>query len=386
MKKHLNQSILQNPMFFFLMVLIIGQAAGFQAWRTMFNNFAVDTINLNGLQVGVIQSFREIPGFLAFTVIFCLLLIKESFFAALMVILLGVGVSITGLFPSYQGLILTTLFMSIAFHFFETTNQSLTLQSFSTLDAPIAISWFKSIGAITNILVGILIFTLTRFAYFSMPVLYLVFGISIALMVIILLVRKRVPQPGVPQKLRIVLKKKYWLFYTLNFLSGARRQIFVVFAVFMLVKKYTFSIEEIAVLFIVNNLITWRLSPYIGKWINRFGERKMLSVEYVSLILIFLGYAFLENKYIVASLYILDHVFFSFAISINTYFQKKAEPQDIAPSMATGFTINHITAVIIPVVGGFLWMQNWRIPFLAGACVALISLFFAQKINTHKTN
>lgn len=372
-------------MFAFLMVLIIGQAAGFQAWRTLFNNFSVDTVGLNGLQVGVIQSVREIPGFLAFTVIFFLLLIKESLFAALMIVSLGFGVALTGLFPSYQGLILTTFFMSIAFHFFETTNQSLTLQSFSTLDAPIAISWFKSIGAITNILVGILIFTLTRFAHVSMPALYVFFGFSISFAVILLLIRKKAPQPGVPQKLRIVLKKKYWLFYTLNFLSGARRQIFVVFAVFMLVKKYDFSIEEIAVLFIVNNLITWRLSPYIGKWINRFGERKMLSVEYISLILIFLGYALLENKYIVASLYILDHVFFSFAISINTYFQKNAEPQDIAPSMATGFTINHITAVIIPIIGGLLWMQNWRIPFFAGAFVALVSLYFAQKVKTNKT-
>ena len=186
--------------------------------------------------------------------------------------------------------------------------------------------------------------------------------------------------PGVPQKKKIVLKKKYWLFYVLNFLSGARRQIFVVFAVFMLVKKYEYSVQIITILFIVNNLIAWKLSPFVGKWINKYGERKMLTIEYASLFFIFMGYALIENQTVVTILYVLDHVFFAFAISINTYFQKTADKEDIAPSMATGFTINIIIAVVIPVIGGMLLMYNWRIPFFAGAVIALASLYFAQKV------
>ncbi len=367
-------------MFPFLLILIIGQAIGFQSWRTLFNNFAVDVVGVNGIQVGVIQAIREIPGFLAFTVVFVLLLIKEPLFAALMIIMLGVGVSITGLFPSFYGVVGTTLFMSIAFHYFETTNQSLTLQSFSHMDAPIAISWFKSMAAITNITVGALVLLMSRVFGFHLKSMYLIFGIFIIIMVLGMLFTKKIPKPGVPQKIRIVLRKEYWLFYVLNLLSGARRQIFVVFAVFMLVEKYDYSVGGIAVLFVINNLITWRLSPYVGKWINKFGERRMLSIEYASLFVVFLCYAFIHNRYAVAVLYIIDHVFFSFAISINTYFQKTARKEDIAPSMATGFTINHVMAVIIPVIGGVLWMEDWRIPFVFGAIITLISLFFAQKI------
>jgi len=154
------------------------------------------------------------------------------------------------------------------------------------------------------------------------------------------------------------------------------------FAVFLLVKKFQFSVQELTILFIFNNLVNFFLSPLIGRLIIRLGERKVLSVEYISLIFVFLAYAFFESKLVMAVLYILDHIFFNFAIAIKTYFQKVGDPRDIGPSMAVGFTINHIAAVIFPVVGGFLWMLDYRIPFIIGAGISAVSLAAAQKIIT----
>ena len=116
----------------------------------------------------------------------------------------------------------------------------------------------------------------------------------------------------------------------------------------------------------------------------RFGERKVLSLEYSSLIFIFLAYAAVESKTLVAFLYILDHVFFNFAIAIRTYFQKIGNPRDTASSMAVGFTINHVAAVFLPAIGGMLWMIDYRIPFVAGACMSLISLIAVQQIRIRK--
>ena len=82
-----------------------------------------------------------------------------------------------------------------------------------------------------------------------------------------------------------------------------------------------------------------------------------------------------------ALLYILDHIFFNFAIAIRTYFQKVGDPRDIAPSMAVGFTINHIAAVFLPALGGFLWVLDYRIPFVGGAAMAFISLLAVQLID-----
>jgi MFS family permease len=184
----------------------------------------------------------------------------------------------------------------------------------------------------------------------------------------------------IPQRKKMVFRKKYWLFYFLTFMGGARRQIFVAFAVFLLVKKFQFTIQQITILFVINNIINYFLSPIIGKSIIRFGERKVLSLEYFSLIFIFLAYATVQSKAVLALLYILDHIFFNFAIAIRTYFQKVADPRDIAPSMAMGFTINHIAAVVLPAVGGLLWMVDYRIPFVAGAAFSLVSLIAVQQI------
>ena len=184
------------------------------------------------------------------------------------------------------------------------------------------------------------------------------------------------------QHKRMILRKKYWLYYFLTFMSGARRQIFVAFAVFLLVKKFSYSVQAITGLFILNNIINYFLSPYIGKAILRFGERKVLSLEYGSLVFIFIAYAFTDSVIVVGILYVLDHIFFNFSIAIRTYFQKIGNARDIAPTMAVGFTINHIAAVVIPVIGGLVWMANYKIVFLAAAVLSIISLLATQLIKT----
>ena len=118
-------------MYGFLAVLCIASALGNQGWQTLFNNFAVEKVGANSIQVGAIQSFREIPGFLTFFAVYILIVIAEYRFAIYSIILLGIGVMVTGLFPTFEGLIFTGLLMSVGFHFFETANQSLTLQYFS---------------------------------------------------------------------------------------------------------------------------------------------------------------------------------------------------------------------------------------------------------------
>ena len=176
------------------------------------------------------------------------------------------------------------------------------------------------------------------------------------------------------------------MYYVLNFLAGSRRQIFVVFAVFLLVDHYHFSLTEIAILFVVNNVVGILINPLIAKAINHFGERKVLSMEYMALFFIFYAYTSWNVKWGVALLYVLDHIFFNFSFGLNTYLQKIADPKDIAPSNAVGFAINHIAAVVIPVIGGLLWMTDWKLPFYVGVGLSVISFVFVQKINTKPSN
>ncbi|NQU27565.1 MAG: MFS transporter [Candidatus Marinimicrobia bacterium] len=375
----MTKSVIHDPMFKFLAVLSIASAVGLQTWRTLFNNFAVEVVHLGGNHVGIIQSIREIPGFLALLAIFIIIFIKEHRLSALSIVTLGIGVGITGLLPSYQGLILTTLIMSFGFHYYETTNNSLTLQYFDQNTSPWVIGKLRSFGAATNIAVGLFIFVVTAFLDYRM--IYGLVGVVIVVAGLWGLSRNPTRVDIVPQHKKMIFRRKYWLYYFLTFMAGARRQIFVAFAVFLLVLRFEFSVREITILFIINNVINYFLSPLIGKAIIRFGERKVLSLEYLSLIFIFIAYATTDSRIVVMVLYVLDHIFFNFSMGIRTFFQKIGDPRDIAPSMAVGFTINHIAAVIIPALGGLLWIIDYRIVFLAGAAMSAISLLAVQWIS-----
>jgi len=376
------KTVKQNPMYQFLIVLTIASSVGLQAWLILFNNFAVEVAGLQGKHVGMIQSVREIPGFLALLAIFVMIFIKEHRLSALSILFLGLGLAATGIFPSYPGLLLTTLVTSFGFHYYETTNQSLTLQYFDKHTSPWVFGKLRSLSAAANIGIGVFIYLFASILDFTQ--IYLLIGVMIIAAGLWGFLKDPADRNIVPQHKKMIFRKKYWLFYFLTFMGGARRQIFMAFAVFLLVKKFQFSVQEVTALFVINNLINYFLSPIIGKAIIRFGERKVLSLEYSSLIFIFLAYAAVESKTLVALLYILDHIFFNFSIAIRTYFQKIGDPRDIASSMAVGFTINHLAAVFLPAIGGMLWMIDYRIPFVAGACMSLISLIAVQQIGIRK--
>ncbi|GFK94821.1 hypothetical protein NNJEOMEG_02669 [Fundidesulfovibrio magnetotacticus] len=370
----------QRRMYIFLLVATIASQVGMQGWATILNNFCVDAASLDAFQVGLVQSVREVPGFLSLLVIYILLVLSEHRAAALSVLLLGLGVSMTGLFPSFWGVVFTTLLMSTGFHYYETLNQSLSLQYFSLEMAPVVLGRLRSVAAVANIGVGGLIFFLS--GHLSYAQLFALIGGSVALMGLWAVFQDPSDKSLPAQHKKMILRARYWLYYALTFLSGSRRQIFMVFATFLLVKKFEYSLAAMSALFVVNNIVAWVANPIIGRMINRHGERALMSIEYVSAVLVFLTYAYTDSHILAGIMFILDYLCFNFAVCIRTYLQKIADKPDIAPSSAVGFTINHIAAVFIPALGGWLWLVDYRIPFLIGAALAVVSLVLAQFVRT----
>jgi hypothetical protein len=375
-------SFKQNKMYRYLVLLTISSTLGLEAWLTLFNNFAVEVVGLEGNHIGIIQSIREIPGFLTFLIVFVLLLLKEHRLSALSIVILGIGMAATGLLPSYFGLVFTTLISSFGYHYFVTTCDSLTLQYFDKKTSPWVMGKLSSLAAVTNIGVGILIYCSASLLNFTQ--IYLLIGCLIMVAGFWGLFQDPTSMDILPQHKKMILRKKYWLYYFLTFMAGARRQIFMAFAVFLMVKKFNFSIQEVTTLFVINNVINYFLFPLIGKGIIRFGERKILSIEYFSLIFIFVAYATAQSKWLIMILYLLDQVFYNFHIAIQTYFQKIGDPKDIASSISMSFTINHIAAVVLPAIGGALWMIDYRIPFIGGAVFSIVSLIAVQRIQTQR--
>ena len=368
-----------------LILMSIATPIAFNGWSALLNNFVVERANFTGVEIGILQSIREIPGFLAFSVVFVLLIIKEQSFSVIALALMGLGVSLAGYFPSTYGLYFTTIVMSTGFHYFETIKNSLSLQWLSKEEAPQILGRLIAVGSITSLILYAAIWCLLEIFNIDYVYIFLICGIICICIALYLQLSFPIFKPKNIQHKNIILRKKYSLYYILIFLSGARRQIFIVFAAFLMVEKFKYSASQVTLLFLINYLFNWVFAEKIGKVIHIFGEKKSLTFEYIGLIIVFISYAIVTNAYIAAMLYVIDHMFFALAIAINTYFQKIADPKDIASSAGVSFTINHIAAIFVPVLLGFLWIYSHSLVFFIGSIFALLSLIATQFIPSNLT-
>ena len=368
----------------FLLLLMAGAVPlSFATWQALLNNFAIERAAFSGAEIGILQSLRELPGFLAFTVVFLLFLLKEQRIALISLILLGIGTALTGFFPTVIGLYLTTVVMSIGFHYFETIQTSLSLQWIETERTAEVLGRIIAVGAFTSIVAFAAIWLAFDVMSLDFVTVYILGGgITVAIAVGAWLCFPQFPI-RVRQRRKLILRKRYWLYYALTFLSGARRQIFIVFAGFLMVEKFGYSVAAISVLFLVNATLNMLCAARIGRVIGRVGERTALIFEYIGLVGVFVAYAFVNNAHLAAGLYIVDHFFFALAIAIKTYFQKIVDPADIASSAGVSFTINHIAAVVLPAALGVLWLSSPAAVFLVGAGLAGLSLLLSLNIPTH---
>ena len=367
-----------------LILMAVALPLAFSVWSALLNNFVVEVIRFDGLDIGVLHTIREIPGFLAVGVISILLFVREQTLALSMLALLGIATAVTAWFPFLSGILTITLLSSVGFHFFETVNQSLQLQWFSKEEAPNKLGKLMAYGSAATLIAYIFIILGWEKLNLSFNSAYMFAGLSCFALALIGYIIFPNFKAAVPQTKKMVIRKRYWLYYLLQFLSGARRQIFVVFAGFMMVERFGMDVQQLTTLYLINLILNIALAPLLGRAVARYGERNALVLEYFGLALVFFAYGgiylFGWGILIAASLYILDHLFFALALAIKTYFQKIADPQDIAATAAVAFTINHIAAIFLPVSLGFLWLKSPFLVFCTAGTLAIFSFVLALLI------
>jgi len=363
-----------------LLVMSVAVPIAFATWMALLNNFVIERAAFTGAEIGMLQSIREIPGFLAFTAVLVLLVVKEQVFAYLSLAVMGLGVALTGYFPSIVGLYLTTFLMSAGYHYYETVKQSLSLQWLSIEEAPAVLGKLIAAGSLASLFVYSFLWLAQEYFGLSYQTIYLLGGGICLVLVLIMWLAFPQFESKTPQRKHLLMRKRYWLYYALTFMGGARRQIFVVFAGFLMVEKFGYSVSNIAALYLINHLFNWIFAARIGALVGRIGERRALTFEYCGLMCVFTAYAFVNDATWAAGLYVLDHLFFSLAIAIKTYFQKIADPADMASTAGVSFTINHIAAVVIPALFGLIWLVSPMVVFLLGTAMAAISLVLARNI------
>jgi len=371
-----------KPIFYRLVAANVFLYFGFTIWRSLFNNFAVEELAVRADQMGLIQALRELPGLVGFWLAFLALILSEMQVLSLSAVVMGLGLIAIAWADSWASLILGTMFMSIGFHAFYPNSSAIALKITQGKETPQLLGILSAAGAMAAVAGTVVVLlgvdTLGyRWLFVIAGSVAIVGGLSIW---------RRGDGVGRRQKQRIVFRKRYGVYYLLVFLMGSRRHMFTTFAVFLLVQKFGIPAQQTALLLLINNILGMILFRYFGRLVGSVGERWVLTGNFILLIFVFAGYAFLNSLLLLSILFVVDHLLFGFGIAVDSYFRKVAvSEEEITSNLSMAQTINHIAAVIVPLAGGIIWETlGSQATFLIGSAIAVISLLVTQLIRTDK--
>ncbi|MEZ5277819.1 MAG: MFS transporter [Opitutaceae bacterium] len=369
-----------NRDFTLLAVAVFSVGLFFGVQLTLFNNFIVDRLQIEADQLGVIEALREVPGFLNALIIAVLAGLAAPLFAGLSLILMGGGLMAYAVVDNVYSLAIFSVIWSIGFHAWIPLEQSMALQFspgqtkgrwLGQLRAVASVGWLLAIGL-----------CLGFYRFIGYNGLFIMAGgvTMVGGLTIFFASRRRVTGEK-----SFVFRRRYTVYYLLQFLQGCRKQMFITFAIFALVKVHGMPITTTMVLVLINQILVTLTGPTVGRWVDRFGERRMLSWSYLGLILVFTGYATVTHRPTLYVLYCLDNVIFFGGIALTTYLYKIAPSEDLKPTLSMGVTMNHAAAVTAPLVGGFVWYYfGYEVIFYAGAALAFVSLIVSQWVRPEK--
>lgn len=354
---------------------------GFTLYSGVFQNFFREELNGTPIGLGALESLREIPGLIAALTAGLLVALAESRMAALGLLITGLGVGLTGATVTFWPLVAVTVFWSIGFHLWSTVQSAIVLALAKGVEGGRHLARMRSVGAIATIvalasgwLVSRLLPGLPYAAYFAAC------GLTIAAAGV--LATRLSPAASWGKRERIVVRKEYSLYYLLMFLEGCRRQVFSIFALFTLVLVYDTPLQTVLFLSLINAVLSTLTAPFMGRFIDRHGERQPLTIYAIGICLVFVGYATIPHAFWLYGLYIVDNVLFTFSIGLSTYLHRIARPGELTPSFAMGTTMNHVAAVSLPILGAWLWKESgdYRTPFWIGTGLAVVALIATQRI------
>jgi MFS family permease len=345
------------------------------------SNFVADEMHLSGLQQGILETYRESCGIFALGLLALMAAWAEPYIGAVMLVLLGAGLSGYCFVPDFTWLVIASLVWSQGFHVWVPLPGSMTLALAEPGRAGYRLGQVQSAGAIGSATGLAIALALVGLGLGTTRPLYLLGGGAALLGGLACLgipCEKKVLRP------RLIFRRRYSLYYLLTFLEGWRKQVCIAFAGYLLVKQYHASLAVMLSLWLAAQLLGWFLAPRIGRWIDLVGERRALVTYYTAMAILFSGYGFIEHRGLLYSLFVLDTVLFAFTMAQTTYVNRIAPPNEHTATLSMGVAMNHVAAVTMPLTGGLLWnYAGYRWAFLTGVVAALLSILASLFLPAH---
>lgn len=375
--------------------LFMGLYAGL--YDPSFNNYLAGVHNVSETTRGILELPRELPGFLTVFIFSLLVFLPDTRIAVLSALLVCIGLWGQGfLAPNLNIAVVWMLIWSTGAHLFNVLKSSIALRMAKEGHEGTLLGKLGALEAGGTLIgMAIVYWGVSKFDY-SFGVIFGIAGVCALIASFSLFIIKPRPLETPPQAL--LLKKKYSLYYVLCILFGARKQIFLTFAPWVLIKMFHCGVDTFAILGIIGTTIGLVFRPLLGKAIDVLGERVILVTEAIILVIICIFYAFSPAWFsaeiavmIIFVCYIIDQLLFAVNMARTTYLHSIADkPEEVAPTLSMGVTLDHAISMIIPIGGGILWaVYGFEWVFLSAAAIALISLglaFMVPDLATKKAN
>lgn len=350
-------------------------------------NFFVDTFGLTGGQVLWLEGIREIPGLILIFLAALTMKLPLSWRAASSAVILGLGYMTFALAQSYTGLLAVAVIASFGLHLFQPVAPALGLALASGNTRGRVLGMLASIGSLAGIAgIGVIALTSNLVRDFSLRWYYVIGGLIVATSALLFwrlsstLGGTNLKQP------RIVVKRRYWRFYTLKFFEGSRKEVLGSFCILVLVERFGWRVWEISSLLLAASVVTFFLAPYLGMAVDRFGSKSALGAGYSVLALACVAYATIANGAILAGIYVVIRLAQVLNLGLSVYAHERAPAEELNPTLAAGVSFDHISSVAMPLIFGALvpLIDYSGIYWLAAAVISTSIVFVAtMRTSTH---
>lgn len=349
--------------------------------RGIFNNFVVEVVGIQPAQLGLVQGIREIPGLLTAPLAVVSGFFRENTWAGLCLLLTAAGTFAHIAAVNFPMLILATLVMSTGFHLFYPAQSSIVMKSCLPEERATKIGQLNSGAAVGSLVSVALVMVVSKYWKTDYNLFHTAAAAFTALGGIAVLRRS---MGGAPSRKDAAMSfdPRYMSYYILTFLGGSRRHITVTFAGYLLVEVFKTPVSVMVLLAAISSVVAIVTRPLVGRIIDRWGEQKSLVVNYAVVIGLFCAYAVVRTPLVLFVIYVLDHGLMGFDAAITTYLGKIAPKDALSAAYAMGSTVNHLSGVSVPILGGYLWDLVGPAPvFAMGAAVAGLSLTYSMSLD-----
>jgi predicted MFS family arabinose efflux permease len=361
----------------------------YSIYDSTFNNFINTRFQLTGFQRSFLEFPRELPGFLVVFVSALLWFLCSRRLGAFALVLGVAGTLLIGFISSTYAIMTLCLFVySMGSHLMMPVASSIGMELAHAGQTGRRLGQLNSIRNFAAVLGSFLVFLGFRFLGFTFQYTFVMTAVGLGVAAILMFAMK--PDAVKKPAKFLKLQKEYRLFYLLNVLSGSRKQIFLTFAPWVIVTIFKQPTETIATLMTIGGIIGILFQPILGRAIDRHGERLILQLEAVLLVVVCLGYGF--SKFIfpaqtaflfICGFYLLDQMLFSVGMARSMYIKKIAlVDADVQPALTAGVTIDHVFSISVALIGGVIWNTfGFQYVFLLGILIAALNFIACSAIH-----